>query len=114
MLPSSQQKKNLLNIVPPSQPIPPDPPLPHATLERYSLRLPKQSAFLVCQRYDFIQFRARFRVVSQQNLSQRRAGQREHQRGGMSNLSRIPERALRVSERGLGVAKDPHGQRPSK
>ena len=45
-------------------------------------------------------------------MGQRCVKQRIHQRGSLADLARILERVVSVCERGLGIAKQPQGQRP--
>ena len=44
-------------------------------------------------------------------MSVRRESQRKHQRGGVTDLARITERLVGVSERGFGIAKQPQSPR---
>jgi hypothetical protein len=79
---------------------------------RHSYRLPQQGAFFVRQRDKFIDERICCQVISALNVGKRRVRQRVHQRGGVTDLTRILERVLGVSERGLGVTKTKQSPRP--
>ena len=45
-------------------------------------------------------------------MGARRESQRKHQGGGVTDLARITERLVGVSERGIGIAKKPQHPRP--
>ena len=78
----------------------------------HSDRLPEQGAFFVRQSDKFIDLRVCCRVISAVDMGKTMRGQRKHQRGGLTDLARILERVVSVCERGLGIAKQPQGQRP--
>jgi hypothetical protein len=82
------------------------------TLLQHSERLPERGAFFVRQSDKFIDEYLYCWVLSAEDMGQRCAVQRVHQRGGVADLARIIERVLRVCERGLGITKHPQGKRP--
>ena len=72
-----------------------------------------QGAFFVRQSDEFIRIvRLLPRNSRRKYESNDASWQRVHQRSGVVDLARIPERVFDVCERGLGIAKHPQGQRP--
>jgi len=79
---------------------------------RHSYWLPQQGAFFVRQRDKFIDQCIRCRIISALNVDKRSVRQRMHQRGGVTDLARILDRVLDVTERGIGVTKTKQSVRP--
>jgi hypothetical protein len=76
----------------------------HATFMQHPYCPPYFSAFLVRQCDKFIGLCERRRVVPALDMSHRCEVQRKHQSGSMTDLARIPERVVSVSERILWIA----------
>jgi len=79
----------------------------YATLVHYAKYLPEQDARFVRQRHHFVALCARRRIVTAEDMIPECEGQSKHQRGGVTDLTRILLRAIRFGERTISIAEHP-------